>query len=280
MGGSSDGGGESIIRHRPNIEAAHDLLVVQSQAFGNLLHNDSPYTGFIEKDYTDSLYGAGYTMASFPSLYDMYGKFVAGLDIESLFEQILNSTQNSTTVLASSTAHNSLLTDDIEQTVLPRYQLGMRNMNAVMSSTFIIGQSIIEQGRIKKVAEFDADLKYKLIPVAAEVFAQHLKWNQGVISTYLEVMKLATVIEFDTDAHNYEHLVKHYMWPFTIMAQERAIIGALAGGGSAATAAQEASTTQKVVGGMASGAAMGAQVGGGYGAAIGAVVGGIAGYFS
>jgi len=277
MGGSKSG--KNIIRYAPYIEIKHAVFLAKSEAFGDIARKVSPYTSFIKKDFLPGLYGVGHTIASFPSLYDMYGKFVAGLDIESLFNQVLFDVQNNETILNASTAHNALLTDDIEQTILPRFQLGMRDTNSVMSSTFILGQSIIEQGRNKKVAEFNANLQYKLIPIAAEVFAQHLKWNQGVIGTYIEVMKLATALEFDTDAHNFEHLVKHAMWPFTILAQERANLGALQGATSA-TAAQEASTTQKVVGGMASGAALGYQVGGGYGALAGGIIGGIAGYFS
>jgi len=283
MGGSSGGGGTNVIRYRPNLEVTHDTLLLHSQGYGDILRDDSPYDDFEYKDFTSGLYGTGYTMSSFPSLYDMFGKFGAGLDIESLFSQVLTGIQDMDAIQSASTSHNDLLTDEIEQDVLPRFQLGMRDANAVMSSTFIIGKGIIESARIKKVAEFDAELKYKLIPVAAEVFAQHLKWNQAIIGQYLEILRFAITIEFDTDNHNYLFKVKNHLWPFSVLALERANIAALnggGGGGGGGSVAEEASTGSKVMSGVVGGAMIGTKINAGWGTAIGAVVGGIAGYFS
>ena len=284
MGGSSGGGGgTNVIRYRPNLEVTHDTLLLHSQGYGDILRDDSPYDDFEYKDFTSGLYGTGYTTSSFPSLYDMFGKFGAGLDIESLFSQVLTGIQDMDAIQSASTSHNDLLTDEIEQDVLPRFQLGMRDANAVMSSTFIIGKGIIESARIKKVAEFDAELKYKLIPVAAEVFAQHLKWNQAIIGQYLEILRFAITIEFDTDNHNYLFKVKNHLWPFSVLALERANIAALnggGGGGGGGSVAEEASTGSKVMSGVVGGAMIGTKINAGWGTAIGAVVGGIAGYFS
>jgi len=218
-------------------------------------------------------------MASFPSMYDMFGKFMAGLDIEALFEQVLHDVQNTETIQNAVTAHRNLLNDDIEQNALPRFQEGMRDINAVMSSSFVIGKSIIENARVKKLAEFDATLRYKLIPGAIEVFTKHLAWNQGVINSYLQVMQLAIATKLDTNSTNYEYIAKDKMWPFTVLEQERANLGALQGAVSSPAGDAGASTGQKVVGGVLGGAATGAAVGGVPGAVVGGVIGGIAGLF-
>jgi len=280
-GGDSGGTNVNIVRYASYVEEAHEDFLDDSSYFGDLLRPiaSSPYADFVQLDNDDAIYGIGYAMSSFPSLYDMYGKFMAGVDIESLFEQVLYDVQNADTIRDVSDAHRDLLTDDIEQDTLPRFRAGMRDINSVMSSTFIVGEAIIEQGRVKKLAEFDAKLQYSLIPVAAELFAKHLSWNQQVVGTYLDIIKTAATIKFDETAINCEIVAKDKLWPFTVLAQERANLGALQGARTETTsdAVKGPSTASKVIGGAMSGAAAGSMVSPGYGTAIGAVLGGIAG---
>lgn len=287
-GGGGGGGGENIVRYAPYIESKHSTFLNTSESYGNSLRpaSASPYSNYTELDFADAFYGSGYAISSFPSLYDMFGKFMAGLDIEALFDQVLNDVQNASTIQAAVVAHRDLLDDDIEQTILPRFQEGMRDINAVMSSSFVIGKGIIENARVKKLAEFDADLRYKLIPVASEIFAKHLAWNQGVIGTYLSVMQLVIQTKFDSDGRNYEMLAKDKLWPFTVLEQERANLGALQGAMSSTAGQTGVSTGAKVLGGALSGAAAGASIGSvvpgigtAVGAAGGAIVGGLSGLF-
>lgn len=275
--GGSDGGGDSTVRYAPYIEAKHETFLNNSETFGTSVRALIPYASYTDLDYDDAFFGSGFTMASFPSLYDMFGKFMAGLDLESLWDQVLNDVQNSSTIQTAVIAHRDILDDDLQTTVMPRFKEGMRDMNAIMSSSFVVGKSIIEKGVVKKLAEFDANLRYKLIPVAAEVFSKHLSWNQGMIKTYLEVMRLAITAKLDTDARNLDIGVKDAMWPFTVLEQERANIGALQG--AVSSKAGETSTARSVIGGVVGGAAAGASIGGSTGAIVGGVIGGIAGLF-
>jgi len=275
-GSSSDSG---VTRYAPYIEKKHDAFLVNSQAFGVIAKNNNPYSDYVDLNFDDAFYGAGYVMASFPSLYDMFGKFMAGLDIEVLWDQVLGDVQNNDTIQAVVIAHRNIIDADIQSSKMPRFKEGMRDINAVMSSSFIAGKAMILKEGVRDLVEFDANLRYKLIPVAAEVFSKHLAWNMGVVSSYLEVMKLAILTKFDTDTTNYGFARKNVMWPFTVLEQERANLGALQGA-VAGSAGGEASTGQKVLGGAMGGAAAGASVGGPWGAVIGGVVGGIAGAFS
>ncbi len=274
---SGSSSGEGVIRYAPYIEAKHETFLNNSQTFGVTARANNPYTSYTDLDYDDAFFGSGYVMSSFPSLYDMFGKFMAGLDIESLWDQVLNDVQHSTTIQESVVAHRDLISDEVEQTALPRFQTGIRDMNAVMSSSFVIGKSIIEQGAVKKLAEFDANLRYKLIPVAAEVFVKHLAWNQGMITTYINVMKMAILTKMDTDTANYSYALKETMWPFSVLEQERANLGALQG--AMANSAGGESGGAGILGGAMSGAAMGGSTGNPWAALAGGVIGGIAGAF-
>jgi len=49
----------------------------------------------------------------------------------------------------------------IEEVNLPRFERGMQDIGAVMSSAFVIGRAVIEEGRNRDVARFMSDLKAK-----------------------------------------------------------------------------------------------------------------------
>jgi len=283
MGGSSGGSGSSdtTVRYAPYVESLHQSFLEKVAAKRIAVVDDSPFDDYVDIEVDDAFFGSGYTIASFPSLYDMYGKFMAGLDIDALWTQMYNDTLESPAINTLVAAESALLDDDIETNSIPRLQTGMRDLNAVLSSSYVVGRSVIEDGKAKSVAKFSADLKYRLIPVAQERWQLHLQWNQNVVSIYSEIMKLYYATKMDVDDVNYSMAAKDRLWPFTVLDFERAALGALQGATNSKTDVAGASTAKRMIGGALSGAAMGAMIGGKtnptYGAAIGAVVGGLAG---
>lgn len=285
MGGSG-GGSSGRQTYAHYIEDYHKTFLALSEEKGNVVRDYSPYLDYAPdtpsgwelrtEDHTAALYGAAYDINNFPSLYDIYGKFMASLDVEALFEQVLNEVQNADVIQDMSTAHKALLSDDIEQEVLPRYKAGMRDINSVISTTFNIGRAIIENARVKKVAEFDAGLQFKLIPLAAEVFSKHLAWNTSVVDTYKHITHLGIVTEMDDGAINSENKIQNALWPFTVMECERANLAALQSAMSN-TQGAGASKVTKAIGGALSGAAAGTMVAPGLGTAIGGALGGLSG---
>lgn len=282
-GGSSGSDTQTqFIRYAPYLETKHQTMLDTSEAQMTALIDDDAYEDAAASriDYSDGLFGDGYDVSSFPSLYDMFGKFMAGVDVEALWHQVLEDVVDNDTVSEMSSAHKALLDDELESNVLPRFQAGMRDMNAVMSSTFIIGKSLLEEANNKQLAVFDADARYKLIPVAADVFSKHMAWNQGMIGAYSEVIKLAFLIESDSKEINTNYAVKSKLWPFTVLNYHRDIVSALNGPRSSTTeTAGGPSGTQKALSGALGGAAMGASVGGAPGAVIGGAVGLAASFF-
>lgn len=282
--GGGGGGGDSTttIRYAEYIETKHEsFLSTTASAVSTALSGTNPYDYYqVVQSGDDAYFGDGYAIASFPSLYDMYGKFMAGLDVELLWSQVLAATQDDATVTTMSQAHADLLSDDIEETALPRFQQGMRDINAVMSSTFVIGKSLIESARTKSIAKFDADVRYKLIPIAAERWRAHLTWNQQMIGTYQTMITSYYNTALAHSDANMDNYVKQTLWPFTVLDYERANLAALQGAtSSTAPAGSEPSAARKAIGGAVSGAAMGAQIGGPVGAVAGGVLGLAASFF-
>jgi len=283
MGSGGGGGGGSdtqttFVRFAPYLETQHKDLLLTSEAQLTALINDDPYESIAADpiNYDDGIFGAGYDVSSFPSLYDMFGKFMAGMDIEALWLQVLSVVVDNDIVDESSKAHKALLDDELESNILPRYQVGMRDINSVISSTFVMGKSLLEEATVKQLAQYDADMRIKLVPVAAEVFGKHMAWNQGVVSSYIEVMKLAFLIQSDARAANTTDAVKSKLWPYTVVNYHRDVVSALNGPRSESTeTAGGPSKAQSALSGAMGGAALGASISGGN--PIGAAVGGVAG---
>ena len=260
-GGSAPAYTWSEIRYAPYIEARHSNFLNSVYSARVRAISNSPFVDYTDIEVDNAFFGAGYTISSFPSLYDMYGKFMAGLDIEALWTQEYNDTIDSSVVNDLIAAEGALIDDEIETTSIPRLQTGMRDLNSVMSSSFVVGKSLIEDTRTKMVAKFSADLKYQLIPVAQSRWQTHLDWNKQVVSIYAEVMKLYFSAKTDIDEVNYAMAAKNILWPFTVLDFERAALGALQGATNSKTDVAGASTASRVLSGALSGAAMGAMVG-------------------
>src|SRR4030067_906846 len=136
-GGGSSSSGKTEIRYAKYVEDHHKaFLDIVSSERASAIHS-SPFTGYVYIDYANAFFGLGYVISNFPSLYDMYGKFMAGLDIETLFTQILDDSINNSAIDNRVSVHAVDLEDDIIQNADPRLVTGMRDINSVIASSFI-----------------------------------------------------------------------------------------------------------------------------------------------
>ena len=256
-GGSSGGDSETTVRYAPYVEEHHESFLDATATYRKATTDDSPFDGYTDIEVENAFFGTGYTIASFPTLYDMFGKFIAGLDIDTLFSQIFEDTVNSPEVNDLVAAEGALIQDDVDEAVTA-IEVGMRDINSVQASTFVIARAIPRDTKIKVLEKFRSELKYRLIPVATDRWKTHLEWNKGVIVTYAEIMKLYYASKMDITDFNYTMDVKDKLWPFTVLDYERACLGALQGATKTSSDVAGASTASKALSGAASGAAMGA----------------------
>lgn len=274
--GSGKGDSSATVRYAPYIEDKHIAFLNEIVARRTAAIDSSPYTGVATVASDDGFFGVGFTLASFPSLYDMYGKFMAGLDVEVLYSQIYGDLMEGPVTHALVSSESAFLSDELESDTLPRFETGMRDLNAVMSSTFIIGKALLEDTRQKAVAKYSAGLQYALLPVASQRWQAHLEWNKGVVLTYSEMMKLYFTAKMDVDTHNQEVVTKHRLWPFTVLDYERVAIAALQGATKSTSHVAGASGVGRALSGALGGAAMGAMATPAFpvsGAAVGGLLG-------
>jgi len=267
---------EGRVRYAAYVEDRHSELLGWESSRIRELVGQSPFNDYVDFDINPGFFGAGYVLASFPSLYDIYGKFMAGLDVEYIFNQAFADTTDGPVVHNLVSAQASDMSYDLETEILPRYETGMRDINAVVSGTFAIGRSLLEANRSRELSRFGAELRYKMIPVAVERWKIHLDWNREVVKTYGQILQLYLAAYQDITTFNYEMKTKDTLWPFTLYEYQRSALGAIGGGGGVGGVAGSApggTTGGKMAGGAMMGAAVGAQVGGPIGAAVGGVLG-------
>ena len=277
--GSKGGGDVGEIRFAPYIEEHHGHFLNIMRDHRAVAIDDSPYTDYDEIEIEAAFFGTGYMLSSFPSLWDMYGKFMAGFDVEVLFDQIFADVIDGTVIDNLISAEAQDLEDELTDNAIPRYETGMRDINSVISSSFAVGKAMMESTRIKAISKFSAKIRYWLIPVVADRWKTHLEWNKAVVTTYAEMFKFYLISRIDVDNQNFDIAAKDRLWPFTVLRYEGEGLGALTGAKNIKDPAA-ASTGQKMLGGALSGAAAGAMVGSVVpvvGTAWGAVIGGVLG---
>lgn len=259
MGKASGSSVNIRVLYNQDIEAAYDDLITAAQnCFTYILGDlqpegarppESPYykyrhtTGTGDNDhgvptnsYPDidaAMFSEGYTIVNYPSLWDMYGKFIAGLDVEIIYEQILENMINGPTISKDISAESALLDDELNRTSYPKLTAGMRDMNAVMSSSFIYGKALLESDKIKQINQYSAKLKSLAMQQTMDRWAKHLEWNRSVIDQYMKMNEL-----FWSQRQNWTNTVSQlenadWKWSLEVLDIGRAMVGALNGAAAA-----------------------------------------------
>ncbi len=266
MGGSSgssasDTTNQQYIRYAPYVENYHWELL--NQAY-NLFYNgmsDNPFTSFTEINADAAFFGLGSTILNQLPIFGIFNSMLRDFDIQSCYNQLMSETMDSTVVGNLIAAENALMEDDINTNALPKLSLAVRDINSIMSSTYIIGRSLLLDTKEKMLDKFSAELKYKLLPVVMERWKATLDWHKIVTTLYMELYKFYFTAKIDTDNHNTEAGTKRRLWSFTLLEFFRVAVGTLQGATNSKTDVAGTSTVSKILGGALSGAAMGSMIG-------------------
>ncbi len=192
------------------------------------------------------------------------------------------------------------LDDEIESKVLPRFEGGMRDINAVVSSAFVVGRSIIESFRNHEVAKHNSELRVnaalKNADIGLEISIANLKKDVqvGDINKKVELEYIRSCLEGSNQMlrlmlqrisfnDSYARLVvegkrikivakkeqleadakideSDALWDLEVFQYGSNVLAAI-GGGVGSPGAKEPSKTMSALGGAMSGAAAGAMVG-------------------
>ena len=276
---------EGMVRFAPYIEDQHKDFLATTMNKRQLLLDASPFENVESLRTEEIFWGAGFTLTGFTTLYDNWFFQMWEADPNVIFNAIFKevTTTEGSLVGELLAAESKLVDDDLLSSSIPRFETGMRDINSVMTSSFIIGRALIEDARVKSMAKFSGQLQFTLLPIALERWTKQMEWGKSVVSSEIELMRFYLQASMDRIQHDQEVSVRHALWPFTILDYERSALGALVGAQrtTQTTAGGGGSSASKALTGIMGGAAMGAMVSGGnpYGTAAGAVIGGIGSMF-
>ena len=166
------------------------------------------------------------------------------------------------------------LVAELETHGMPEFEGGMRNINAVQTSSFVLGKAMmyarvgLEAAKLALLNANQAmDSTMKFSEVLRGQFATEVDYSKVLIIAYKE--EADRQIELD---------VEETKWPFFEYREAGAMLGAI-GSSAAMQSSAKPNPAASALGGAMAGAAAGASFGP-WGAAAGAVIGGIGGYLS
>ena len=248
-----------------------------------------PHTGMTAYDPTTQLDAMDTAVAAFNSLVD-------ALDYEQDWEDAVAAAAAQVDLVvfddvyvdADIAAFANNLDDQIDNIVLPRFQGGLRDINAVMSSAFVVGEALIEGMRDRDVAKYGTDLRVKLnfqrndfVLKGTESMLRdniaRIELEKSVTHYTMEANRIrAVALKEKKDTENVI-TIDGGKWELEVWQYGANLLAAIGGGTVVPSGGSSPSKTQSAIGGALAGASAGGAIGGGWGALIGGVLGGAAG---
>ena len=289
MGGSSGGGGGAGVVdypaymknvHEDFLTNALDTMSTSLVEAMNAAIGSSPYIGDNAYDPDVDLAAM---LASVETFQDLVTLLSAGTSLDALIASVLDDTRIDNAV----TEFSEDLGDRLTSEVLPRFEAGMRDINAVVSSAFAIGKSIMETQQTRQVSKYSADLHNKAFSDdALQVIALKLEFQKNASHMTSEANRIKIVAKKEEIEGNIEIDEADASWDLGVFTHGANMLAGI-GGGVIGSEKKKKNVAGSTIGGAMTGAVAGAMVGskigsvgGGYGALIGAVLGAAAGYLT
>jgi len=306
-GGSGGGGASGKVDYPPYMKGLHGLIMAgDDQGFTiagdvptnslfdalNAAYGSSPYSGA-------AAYDPDVPVAALLTAVCAFDTVVDALNYETDWENMVDVAvaKIDATVLPASyitaavSAFSDNLDDRIENEVLPRFKGGMRDINGVLTSAFVIGQSHIEGMADRDVAMYQADMNFKahserarLIDTAVSKMGglqmARVEGEKSVASLTTEGNRIKVIAKAQQAKDDLDIDGKDGKWDLEVFSYAGNALAAI-GGGTYVPGGEEmgkSSALSGALGGAASGAMIGSAISPGIGTAIGAVVGGIGGF--
>jgi len=215
------------IRHPDYVQEHHDEYLQKTLENRIAALETNPYAGYTFNCIDADFFGAGYLITSYTSLAAMFGKFMAGFDIEDVWEKSALDILSPQEIHKHAAEQKQKLDANIDMNIRPAFQRALRDINAVGSSSFVIGCANIESKRIKDYAKISLDATTSLLIKVQDKFRENLAWNRDVITSYAKIMKAYFSFRMDTDIKGYTFLAEDVLWPFTVLDFDRRALNAL-----------------------------------------------------
>ncbi len=298
MGGSS-GGSSGKVSYPDYMETKHSIWLDEVQALITAgVSGDNPCTGLVAYDTDTDLADNAAKVAAFSSIITAFDPDSDWSDLWEVAQTKLEADVFSDALINEKVAtYKANILARLRIDVLPKYQRGMQNVRAVMTSAFTIGEAVLTADAQRDIDNFEAELRHKNENTKIEVVShatdvmmaamvQQAELYKSLVHYGVETNRIKIVAKNEENERNLSYDVQDALWDLELYQFGGNALASIAGA-AATTLGKGPSKAQSAIGGAMSGAAMGAMTGakmgsgfGVYGAVIGGVLGGISGLLS
>ena len=251
MGGGG-GQGSGKVGYAAYLEGSHKNLIGDYTTY-------SVDTNLVEVLNTMMAASPYATMVAFDPSTDL----TAMLTALSVYDTTITNLLNETVIAADVAAYADILDDEIDSKVVPNFNARMRDIGAVVSSSYAVGLSNIWGMRDRDVAKYAAGMRIKREELTLAAREIHTK-------TKIDVHRMTIAAKHDKQTVDNEIDVQDANWDIECLLKGGQILGCLGGG---THIPDKPSKLQSALSAGLSGAAMGTMIAPGIGTAIGGVIG-------
>jgi hypothetical protein len=220
-----------------------------NSALGN-----SPWTGV-------TAYNPDADIAAYEAVIADLGVLLGGLDeavdwaaLYAQAELTLNGVAEAA-IIADAAAFASILDADLNVKILPRFRRGMQDINAVVSSAFVLGEAVIEGFRDRELAKYTSGLRLDSkarVLTATEMMVQmagrRITWNEDYTKTFIEAQRIKLVAKKEETDRNAAIDDADAKWDLGVFQHGANLLAAI-GGGTAIPYTPGTNATASTIGG-------------------------------
>lgn len=242
-----------------------DIATASNAAFAA-----DPYAAAVAYDPDADIANYEAEIVEYSTLVDLLS---AGTGLDTLISNVLSTTR----ITDSVTAFENRYDADLLAHVYPRFEGGMRDINAVVSSAFVIGRAVLEDGRDRDIAKYDADLRYKAFgDDALRLIALKVQAKKVLSDLLIESRRIKIVAKKEELDAQLTIDEKSALWDLSIFKYGGNFLSSIQGSAvSQGTELPGSDRMASAIGGALAGGGMGLMASGGtsIGGAIGAMLG-------
>jgi len=307
MGSSGGGGSSGKVEYPAYMQTCHglwldaagaDVISTSVTASMNTALGNSPFTGLLayapdtDLATAEALITALTVLSPTTLLSDALTQFAA---VATAVDTIYSAVTVGSRIDAVKTAYSDMVDDEISVKVLPKFRRGMQDINAVQTSSFVIGEALIYAEKTRAVAKFAADIELRAYDKRGDLVVQlvgeqikfmnaRLDFSKTVAHYGTEFTRIKVIAKKEESEANIELTEKDAEWDLRVYQYGSNVMAAISG--AAATVNKKPNSIMSALGGALSGVASGAMLGSavpgigtGLGALFGGVLGGLGGLF-
>ncbi len=294
MGKGSGGGGagSGAISHAAYMETFHEAVLGTGAALSSDLTDAmevalgaSPFTAAAAYDPDTDI--ASYITAV-TNWNTMLAAIDEGVDWEAAYDQVVLAVDGveEVEIAADIAAFAAVQDDQITTVTLPRFRSGMRDINMVTSSAFVVGAAVIEGFRDRDVAKHSSALRIASVDARSKLYlaatdqilkylTQKYTWEESYVKIVIEAYRIKMVAKKEENAEDISIDEADAKWDLEVFQHGANVLAGIGGGVSGTD--KRPSLAQSVIGGAMSGAAAGSLIAPGIGTVIGGLLGAASG---